>query len=659
MSYIPPHLRQRQDGVEVPAINQGHMQALAPEYYPPQQQRQSYGVPPQGYGDQRGNSGRYGRGYGGYNGYDQIGYGGFYGGGGGSRGGGRGRYGGDRRSWSGGSGDYGGRYSGNVGGRKNELGFYGDMRPSERLERELFPPKNETQGTGINFSNYDKIPVEMSGEDCPEPYEEFPREILGEAISHNLELCHYTRPTPVQKYALPIGLNGRDMMACAQTGSGKTGGFLFPVLVSLLRDGAISPDGEDIDQSQSYTRKSRARPNALVLAPTRELVSQIFDEARKFCYCTGVRPVVCYGGADTRYQLQELERGADLLVATPGRLVDFLERGRVTLSACRFLVLDEADRMLDMGFEPQIRRIVCQEDMPRTGDRQTFMFSATFPREMQILAGDFLHNYIFLTVGRVGSACKDVTQKFQFVETRDKPDVLMRYLSSLSPEENGLTLVFVETKRDADYLEDLLCNQGFPASSIHGDKSQTDREHALRDFKSGRTPILVGTDVAARGLDIPNVLQVINFDLPRAVSDYVHRIGRTGRAGNTGFAMSFLSDKNRNIVRELIDLLLENGQEVPSWMENMCAYSSGYSGSNSGSGRRSGGGRGYGGRGYGGRDFRKDSRGSGFSKTYTHSNHQGGFRSQRGQGGGSGHHHHQGGGGYQHGGSSAKDNSAW
>jgi len=413
------------------------------------------------------------------------------------------------------------------------------------------------------------------------------------------------------------------MMACAQTGSGKTGGFIFPVLVALCRDGAAQIP----DDNGRGSRRSRAQPNALVLAPTRELVSQIFDEAQKFCYLTGVRPVVCYGGAETRGQLQELERGCDLLVATPGRLVDFLERGRVTLAACKFLVLDEADRMLDMGFEPQIRRIVEQEDMPQTGQRQTFMFSATFPREMQMMAGDFLNDYVFLTVGRVGAACKDVTQSFQFVDGRDKPEALMRYLSNV--DQHGLTLVFVETKRDADFLEDVLCREGFPASSIHGDKTQRDRELALRDFKAGRTPILVGTDVAARGLDIPNVLHVINFDLPRQISDYVHRIGRTGRAGNTGFAMSFICDKNRNIIRELIDLLVENGQDVPSWMENMCAYSGGFGG-----GRRGGGG---GGGGYGGRDARQ-----GMSRRQGNAAH--------------------GGGGFGGGGSRgppARDNSAW
>ena len=607
MSYVPPHLR-RQEGGPPPSGGEGGAPAQgARGNYgagggEPQQQQQQQQQQPRGGGDARG----------GFFERDQQQRGG--GGGDARRGGGDARgppqprqqnsrwAGGDVRGGGGyepqqnsgsrnfGGGGGGGRdFGGGRGGRKNELGFYGDMRPNERLEKNLFPNKDQTQGGGgINFNNYDKIPVEMSGENCPEPIEGFPEDVFGAALNNNLRMCHYTKPTPVQKYALPVGLSGRDMMACAQTGSGKTGGFIFPVLVALCRDGAAQVGGDDGNRRG----RARAQPNALVLAPTRELVSQIFDEAQKFCYCTGVRPVVCYGGAETRGQLQELERGCDMLVATPGRLVDFLERGRVTLAACKFLVLDEADRMLDMGFEPQIRRIVEQEDMPQTGVRQTFMFSATFPREMQMMAGDFLNDYVFLTVGRVGAACKDVTQSFQFVDGRDKPEALMRYLSGV--DQAGLTLVFVETKRDADFLEDVLTREGFPASSIHGDKDQRDREMALKDFKSGRTPILVGTDVAARGLDIPNVLHVVNFDLPRQISDYVHRIGRTGRAGNTGYAMSFICDKNRNIVNDLMELLVENGQDVPSWMENMSSYSGGFAG-----GSKRGGG------GYGGKDARQ------------------------------------------------------
>jgi ATP-dependent RNA helicase DDX3X len=275
----------------------------------------------------------------------------------------------------------------------------------------------------------------------------------------------------------------------------------------------------------------RCSPEALVLAPTRELASQIQEEAKEFTYCSGIASVVVYGGADVREQLREIDRGADLLVATPGRLVDLIERGRLAMDNVRFLVLDEADRMLDMGFEPQIRRIVEEEGMPQGDRRQTMMFSATFPPPIQRLASDFLRDYIFLTVGRVGSASKDVTQTVEFVENKDKLDTLMRFLMNI---EEGLILIFVETKRSCDYIEDMLCSRVFPACSIHGDKSQREREESLRSFKRGQTPVMVATDVAARGLDIPNVTQVVNFDLPTNIDDYVHRIGRTGRAGNTG-----------------------------------------------------------------------------------------------------------------------------
>jgi superfamily II DNA/RNA helicase len=269
------------------------------------------------------------------------------------------------------------------------------------------------------------------------------------------------------------------------------------------------------------------------------------------CYSSGT--CVAYGGADIREQMRDLERGVDILVATPGRLVDLIERGRISLSRCVFMVLDEADRMLDMGFEPQIRRIVEGEDMPshRNGNRQTMMFSATFPKEIQRLAADFLYDYIFLAVGRVGSTHENITQRVEYVDDHIKRDVLCRLLRELP----GLTLVFVETKRNADAIEDFLCRDGFPATSIHGDRTQREREDALSSFRAGRTPILVATDVAARGLDIPNVIHVINFDMPKDIDDYVHRIGRTGRAGNTGHATAFVNDRNYNICRDLMNTL--------------------------------------------------------------------------------------------------------
>ena len=429
---------------------------------------------------------------------------------------------------------------------------------------------------------------------CPEPYSAFTEESIGTQLMKNLALTKYTKPTPVQKYSIPIGLAGGDMMACAQTGSGKTAGFLFPVIAQMLRNGALPLPGDGSSR--------KCFPTALILAPTRELASQIFDEAQKFCYCTGIRAVVVYGGANIQTQTRELDRGADLLVATPGRLVDLIERGRIKLDIVRFLVLDEADRMLDMGFEPQIRRIVEQENMPSS--RQTFMFSATFPVEIQRLAADFMKDYVFLAVGRVGAASKDVVQRIEWVEQNDKTDFLIDFLSRAAP---GLTLVFVETKRGADYLEERLTRENFAACSIHGDKSQREREDALKCFKSGRAPILVATDVAARGLDIPNVTQVINFDLPSNIEDYVHRIGRTGRVGNVGHALSFMNEKNKGISKELGELLVENEQECPPWLERLM-MSTGSGGGGRGRGRTGrGGGRNN--RTFGARDVRLESYG--------------------------------------------------
>lgn len=309
-----------------------------------------------------------------------------------------------------------------------------------------------------------------------------------------------------------------------------------------------------------------------------------------------------YGGADIGSQLRQIERGCDLLVATPGRLVDLIERGRISLQNIKYLVLDEADRMLDMGFEPQIRRIVEGEDMPGVQSRQTLMFSATFPRDIQMLARDFLKDYVFLSVGRVGSTSENITQKVEYVEDVDKRSVL---LDILHTHGAGLTLIFVETKRMADSLSDFLINQNFPATSIHGDRTQRERERALEMFRNGRCPILVATAVAARGLDIPNVTHVVNYDLPTDIDDYVHRIGRTGRAGNTGHSTAFFNRGNRGVVRDLIELLKEANQEVPAFLETIARESS------YGGGR---GGRGGGGRGRGqnaNRDFRKYTGGGG------------------------------------------------
>jgi ATP-dependent RNA helicase DDX3X len=469
----------------------------------------------------------------------------------------------------------------------------------------------DNMNAGINFDKYDDIPVDATGNDCPAPLETkfSDGDLLDPIVMRNIELSGYDKPTPVQKYAIPIVGQGRDLMACAQTGSGKTAAFLLPIISALHKNppstgysGGGGRGGYGGDRG-GYSRRPMAQPHALVLAPTRELASQIYKEACKFSYYGPLRAAVVYGGADIYQQLREIERGVEILVATPGRLVDLMERARVSLANIRYLILDEADRMLDMGFEPQIRRIVEQEDMPRTEDRQTLLFSATFPVEIQRLASDFLNDWIFLRVGRVGSTTDFISQKLLYCEDRDKTNTVLELLA----EVRGLTLIFVQTKRGADQLENFLYREGFPVASIHGDRTQREREAALNSFRTGRTPILVATDVAARGLDIPNVLHVINYDLPTNIDDYVHRIGRTGRAGNTGLTTALVSERDANILPDLLDILREAEQEIPEWFDQL-VYATGRGG-----GRPRGGGRGRGGGSrFGGSDFRRGGGGGGY-----------------------------------------------
>ncbi|KAI3964033.1 hypothetical protein MKX01_014314 [Papaver californicum] len=528
----------------------------------------------------------------------------------------------------------GGRWGGNGGGGGGGERRHYEPNPFDVADKFAELGVTEVEGLeegnvgvgGINFDAYEDIPVETSGTDVPQQVNTFGEIDLGEALNQNILRCKYVKPTPVQRHAIPIVAAGRDLMACAQTGSGKTAAFCFPIISGIMKKLQM--------QKNLPGRNGRvAYPLALIISPTRELSCQIHDEARKFSFQTGVKVAVAYGGAPMHQQLRNLERGVDILVATPGRLVDLIERARVSLSMINYLALDEADRMLDMGFEPQIRKIVQQMDMPPPGQRQTMLFSATFPTEIQRLASDFLSNYIFLTVGRVGSSTELIEQRVEYVPDTDKRSFLMDLLHT--QRENGsygkqlLTLVFVETKRGADALEHWLSINGFPATAIHGDKVQMEREQALRSFKTGATPIMVATDVAARGLDIPHVAHVINFDMPKDIDDYVHRIGRTGRAGKSGIATAFFNEGNQGISKSLLELLQEGNQAVPTWLSPYAERAS--YGGGGGRGRRQGGGR------FGAHDYRRDqpSRGG--------NNYYGGGGGYGGGGSGSG---YAGGGGY-------------
>jgi len=451
-------------------------------------------------------------------------------------------------------GDFGGYGGGSYGN-----GY--ESRPRENYARKEVDIEElwaNNINSGINFSKYDNIKVKVDGENQPSPISKFANAGLGALLSSNVKRAGYETPTPVQKNALPIIMAGRDLMACAQTGSGKTAAFLLPMINKMIETRA---DGRPAEGGRVF-------PQAIIITPTRELAIQIHDEARKFSSGSSVVSQCIYGGTSVMSQRGELSRhGCNILVATPGRLLDFVERGTVGFKQVQFLVLDEADRMLDMGFMPDIRRCVDNVSMPAKNLRQTLMFSATFPEEIRRSARDFLHNQLFLQVGLVGGACTDVKQSFHQASKFEKRDKLLKILQDPTRNPRERTLVFVKTKRNADFLATYLSEEGLPTTSIHGDRLQREREEALDDFKRGKMPILVATAVAARGLDIKDVMHVVNYDMPDEVEEYVHRIGRTGRVGNTGRATSFY-DQNEDgaIARPLVGVLTDAGQMVPEWL---------------------------------------------------------------------------------------------
>nr|AAW78361.1 vasa RNA helicase [Tribolium castaneum] len=447
---------------------------------------------------------------------------------------------------------------GRGGGRDGDRGDGG----GEEKKREFYiPPEVEnvedlfTSGitTGVNFMKLDEIEVKVTGNDAPPPITSFETSGLRPHLLENVKKSGYTKPTAIQKYAIPVILSGRDLMSCAQTGSGKTAAFMLPIIHNLLSD-----------KNPPNTENNCAQPVVVIMSPTRELAIQIADQGKKFAYNSTVKVAVIYGGTSTNHQRGRILGGCHILVATPGRLKDFVNRGNVSFNSLKYFVLDEADRMLDMGFLGDVEEMLSHQSMPATGERQTLMFSATFPEEVQQLAGKFLLNYIFIAVGIVGSACTDVEQKFFQVSKFDKRSKLV---SILEKAPNERTLIFVETKRNADFLATFLSEQNIQSTSIHGDRYQSEREKALLDFKTGHRKVLVATGVAARGLDIKDVQHVINYDLPKSIDEYVHRIGRTGRVGNKGKATSFFDeDQDRNLASDLAKILSQAKQEIPEWL---------------------------------------------------------------------------------------------
>ena len=365
---------------------------------------------------------------------------------------------------------------------------------------------------------------------------------LSPALCTTVAKLGYTTPTPIQAKAIPVALQGLDLMAGAETGTGKTAAFALPMIQRLI--GADGP-----------RRGTPGKPRSLVLVPTRELAAQVHESFRVYGRHLGLISTPVFGGVGMQPQIQALRRPLDVLVATPGRLLDHMQHRTVDLSGIEILTLDEADRMLDMGFIPAIRRIL--QALPK--NRHTLLFSATFLPEIKALAAQFMKNPVEIQVAAMNSVAATIAHRVHPVSAERKSELLVHLLK----RDRNQTLIFCRTKHGSDRLCRHLSGGGFNVEAIHGNKSQSQRTRSLQDFKSGRTRVLVATDLAARGLDIEQLPMVINFDLPMVPQDYIHRIGRTGRAGTDGQAISLVSREEQPLLRDIQRLLDRKIEIVP------------------------------------------------------------------------------------------------
>ncbi|XP_027323961.1 probable ATP-dependent RNA helicase DDX46 [Anas acuta] len=405
----------------------------------------------------------------------------------------------------------------------------------------------------VNVYRLEMEGITVKGKGCPKPIKTWVQCGISMKILTALKKHGYEKPTPIQSQAIPAIMNGRDLIGIAKTGSGKTIAFLLPMFRHIMDQRALE-EGEG--------------PIAVIMTPTRELALQITKECKKFSKTLGLRVVCVYGGTGISEQIAELKRGAEIIVCTPGRMIDMLaaNNGRVTnLRRVTYVVLDEADRMFDMGFEPQVMRIV---DNVRP-DRQTVMFSATFPRAMEALARRILSKPIEVQVGGRSVVCSDVEQHVIVIEEENKFLKLLELLGHY--QEKGSVIIFVDKQEHADGLLKDLMRASYPCLSLHGGIDQYDRDSIINDFKNGTCKLLVATSVAARGLDVKQLMLVVNYSCPNHYEDYVHRAGRTGRAGNKGFAYTFITEDQARYAGDIIKALELSGNPIPTDLEKLWA----------------------------------------------------------------------------------------
>ncbi|KAF2146323.1 uncharacterized protein K452DRAFT_324292 [Aplosporella prunicola CBS 121167] len=443
--------------------------------------------------------------------------------------------------------------------------------PNEELEKELFRHENVMRrGNAFNELEYE---VFSEGPTKIAPIRFFQDAGLHPTMLDNVSrLCNYENTTPIQAYTIPAVLLGHDVIAIAQTGSGKTAAYLVPILSRLMgKAKKLAAPRPNPATYNPATDRVRAEPLVLIVCPTRELAAQIFDEARRLAYRSMLRPCVIYGGGPVAAQREELGKGCDVLIATPGRLLDFMEKPHIlSLSRVKYTVIDEADELLEADWEDDMKRIMSGGDINEDADHAYLMLSATFPKAARALARDYMaEEHVRIRVGRAGSSHGNITQRIVWTDDFNKDRALYDLLFSMPPAR---TIIFVNSKRKADLIDDYLYNLQLPCTSIHSDRTQREREDALRAFRNATCPILVATGVFARGLDVFNVMHVINYDLPSGmhggIREYVHRIGRTGRIGNNGLATSFYNERNEDIAEDLVKVLMERKQEVPDFLES-------------------------------------------------------------------------------------------
>ena len=511
--------------------------------------------------------------------------------------------------------EWGNRHDRNmrVDAKKYRITEYLIMKHREKMEsqsqndRDLLYSSANLDGLGIYYNGNpitpESIPNHLENNDVSQL-----DSIIEESLVKSLLRLRMEKLSPIQQRCFPILLDGNDLIGCAQTGSGKTMAFLLPIINNMIKKGPPAEDKVDntrrveerdvrkiknlfdnydqnsynqsnfsgrdnVQEDRNYVDPNASKPVAMVIAPTRELAQQIHDECRKLTQNTGITSACIYGGQPMNIQSEELRQKVDIVIGTPGRITDFCNQGKISLKEIDYLVLDEADRMLDMGFKPQIEQIARSFDMKPKSQTQNIMFSATFDKKITNVANEFLQNNNYFFTGNPDNKFtinKEIAQRIIFSNSHSKKKNLQEIMEAFSDEK---VIIFSETKSNCNDIEDLLMSYGFKARAIHGDKDQAARNRAVRGFNGGEFNVLVATSVAARGMDFENIGLVINYDCPVSIDDYVHKIGRTGRKGKLGKAVTFVDQRAvASVLRGIVEILKSSDQIVPDEIYTYIAY---------------------------------------------------------------------------------------